>query len=187
MAPKAKKKEQGSSKKVDQKKKQKAVEDLTFGLKNKHKSKKVQQHVESVTRSVMHSGDRKQRQAEEQRKKQKAALKEAKKAQKDEQDALFGDALMNIKKKTTTNKKEGMNQAKGRDAGDEDAKKGTSRAMKMMFQMDAQEMEEKLKEDVSSKRSTAFCRWLVIAKPNSNIIVPFAFTAQLCSNTGRLD
>merc|ERR1712154_400672 len=41
-----------------------------------------------------------------------------------------------------------MGEAKGRDADDDDKKKsGTSRAMKMMYQMDAKEMEEKLKED----------------------------------------
>lgn len=141
-----KKKEQTASKKVEQKKKQKIIEDKTFGLKNKNKSKKVQQHVESVTRNVMNSGDRRQRAMEEERKQQKIAQKERKKAEKEEQDALFGAALLSIKKKTTTNMKEGKNESKGRDA-DEENKKGTSRAMKMMYQMDAQEMEEKLKED----------------------------------------
>jgi hypothetical protein len=184
MAPK--KKEQGPSKKVDQKKKAKQIEDKTFGLKNKNKSKKVQQHVESVTRTVMNSGDRKQRAAEEQRKQQKIAQKAVRKAEKDEQDALFGAALLTIQKKTTTNQKGGKNEALGRDAGDESKKAGTSRAMKMMFQMDAQEMEAKLKEDVSSsERSAAFCRWFIRARPNSIYVVPFAFTAQLCSNTGR--
>ena len=148
MPSKTKKKEQAASKKAEQKKKQKVLEDKTFGLKNKNKSKKVQQHIDSVTRSVMNSGDRRQRQLEEQRKQQKAALKAQRKAQKDEQDALFGAALLNIQKKTTTNKKEGKAEAKGRD-GDDDKKKGTSRAMKMMYQMDAKEMEERLKEDVS--------------------------------------
>mmetsp|Transcript_58178 Transcript_58178/g.168554 ORF Transcript_58178/g.168554 Transcript_58178/m.168554 type:complete len:286 (-) Transcript_58178:856-1713(-) len=146
MPAKTKKKEAAASKKADQKKKQKIVEDKTFGLKNKNKSKKVQQHIESVTKNVMNSGNRRERQQEEQRKAQKAAMKARKKAEKEEQDALFGEALLNIKKKTTTNKKEGKTEAKGRDA-DEENKKGTSRAMKMMYQMDAQEMEAKLKED----------------------------------------
>ena len=147
MPPKAKK--EGVSKKTEQKKKQKQIEDKTFGLKNKNKSKKVMQLVESVTKTVLNSGDRKQRAAEEQRKQLKAAHKARQKAEKEEQDALFGEALLNIKKKTTTNMKDGKNEAKGRD-GDDDTKKGTSRAMKMMFQMDAQEMEDKLREDVSS-------------------------------------
>jgi hypothetical protein len=141
------KKEQGTSKKTEQKKKQKIIEDKTFGLKNKNKSKKVQQHIDSVTRNVMNSGDRRQRALEEQRKREREALKAARKAEKEEQDALFGAALLSIQKKTTTNTKEGKNEAKGRDA-DAESKKGTSRAMKMMFQMDAKEMEEKLKEDV---------------------------------------
>ena len=149
------KKEPSTSKKTEQKKKQKVLEDKTFGLKNKNKSKKVQQHIESVTKSVLNSGGtRRERLLEEQRQQQKAALKAIRKAEKDEQDALFGAALLSIKKKTTTNTKEGKNEAKGRDADDDNAKKGTSRAMKMMFQMDAKEMEAKLKEDVSGKTRT---------------------------------
>ena len=145
----SKKKQDKGSKKTEQKKKQKVIEDRTFGLKNKNKSKKVQQHIESVTKNVMNSGDRRQRALEEQRKKQKAEAKMRKKAAKEEQDALFGAALLAINKKTTTNKKEGKAEAKGRDGNDDDNKKGTSRAMKMMYQMDAKEMEERLKEDVS--------------------------------------
>jgi hypothetical protein len=38
--------------------------------------------------------------------------------------------------KKKTNFKDGKVEAKGRDADDEGKKKGTSRAMKMMFQMD---------------------------------------------------
>lgn len=178
-----KKKEQTASKKVEQKKKQKIIEDKTFGLKNKNKSKKVQQHVESVTRNVMNSGDRRQRAMEEERKQQKIAQKERKKAEKEEQDALFGAALLSIKKKTTTNMKEGKNESKGRDA-DEENKKGTSRAMKMMYQMDAQEMEEKLKEDVS----TVVGEWQHHADCASeqghvlNLFSPFAGIAELYPN-----
>jgi len=36
------------AKKVDQKKVQKIVEDKTFGMKNKNKSKKVQQYISTV-------------------------------------------------------------------------------------------------------------------------------------------
>ena len=129
--------------------KQKAIEDKTFGLKNKNKSKKVQQHIQSVQKNVMNSGDRRQRQLEEERKQQKINAKARKKAIKEEQDALFGAALLAVSKKKTTDQKAGKTAAAGRDGNDEDNKKTTSRAMKMMYQMDAQEISEKLKEDVS--------------------------------------
>lgn len=45
----------GMSKKTENKKKEKHVEDLTFGLKNKNKSKVVQQYVKEVTNKVMFS------------------------------------------------------------------------------------------------------------------------------------
>lgn len=146
MPSKTKKKAQAESKKNAQKKKDKMVEDKTFGLKNKNKSKKVQQQIDGVKKSVYNSGDPKQRKADEERKKAKAAAKARKKAEKDEQDALFGEALMAVKKTGTTKLKSSV-QAKGRDHDDDEKKKGTSRAMKMMYQMDAKEMEEKLKED----------------------------------------
>lgn len=132
--------------KAEQKKKNQQIEDRTFGLKNKNKSKKVQSFVKSVTNSVNNTGDRKQRMEEERRKKQKEAQKLRKKAAKAEADALFSEALNALNKKKT-NFKAGKAEAKGRDADDEGKKKGTSRAMKMMYQMDAKEMEERLKED----------------------------------------
>lgn len=66
----------------------------------------------------------------------------------DERNALFNEALGALNKKST-NFKEGKaaTEAKGRDAENENEKKGTSRAMKMMYQMDAKEMEARLKED----------------------------------------
>lgn len=98
----------------------------------------------------MNSGDPRMRRAEEARKKQKADQKARKKAMKDEQDALFGEALLAVSKKGTTDKKGGKVEAKGRDADEGGGeKKGTSRAMKMMFQMDAKEMNDRLREDVS--------------------------------------
>jgi hypothetical protein len=160
MPPKTKKKEPTTSKKNEQKKKAKSIDDRTFGLKNKNRSKKVQQQISSVTKAVLNSGDRKQRAQEEQRKKVKADARMRKKADKEEQDALFGEALMAITKKKTTNQKEGKNDAIGRDAEGETNKKGTSRAMKMMFQMDAQEMEDKLREDVSACWSSGSCKFL---------------------------
>ena len=156
MPPKKKAgKPQEASKKTAQKQKQKVIEDKTFGLKNKNKSKKVQQHIKSIEKNVMNSGDPRQRKLEEQRKKAKEERKARAKAAKEEQDALFGAALLAVQKKggqhqQQLNQKEGKMQAKGRDAAEQEGggnKKATSRAMKMMFQMDAQEMQEKLRED----------------------------------------
>jgi hypothetical protein len=48
-------KDSGMSKKTEAKKKEKVVDDLTFGLKNKNKSKVVQQYVKEVTNKVMFS------------------------------------------------------------------------------------------------------------------------------------
>jgi len=135
------------SKKAEMKKKKGQIEDRTFGLKNKKNSKKVQNYVQSVTHSVNNSGDRKERMEAEKRKRVIAQKKDLQKAKKEEQDALFNDALGALSKKKGTNFKEGQVEAKGRDGNDESNKKGTSRAMKMMFQMDAQEMEDKLRED----------------------------------------
>mmetsp|Transcript_678 Transcript_678/g.1210 ORF Transcript_678/g.1210 Transcript_678/m.1210 type:complete len:139 (-) Transcript_678:1284-1700(-) len=129
-----KKKVPEASKKTEQKRKQQAIADRTFGLKNKNKSKKVQMKVEGIKKNVMKSGDRRQLALEEQRKKAKAEQKARRKAAKDEQDALFGEALLAIGKKQTTNQKGGKAEAKGRDADDDANKKTTSRAMKMMYQ-----------------------------------------------------
>lgn len=148
MPPKKKKQNNGESKKAQQKRKEKLVEDKTFGMKNKNKSKKVQAHIQSVTNNVMNTGDPKQRKQEEARKAAKANAKLRKKAEEAERNALFGEALLAVSKKKTTDKSSGKIEAKGRDGDDDDKKKsGTSRAMKMMYQMDAKEMEEKLKED----------------------------------------
>lgn len=107
------------------------IEDKTFGLKNKNKSKKVQQQIKSIEKSVTHSGDPKLRKQEEARKKAKAEAKARKKAQEDERNALFGEALLAVQKKSSTNKKHGKVEAKGRDNDDDEKKSGTSRAMKM--------------------------------------------------------
>lgn len=155
MPPKSK---PDASKKTIQKQKQKVIEDKTFGLKNKNKSKKVQDHIKSIEKNVLNSGDPKMRRLEEQRKKAREEAKARAKALKEEQDALFGAALLAVQKKTTASQKDGKVEAKGRDH-DADAKnKSTSRAMKMMFQMDAQEMEERLREDVRS--TWIFCNCL---------------------------
>ncbi len=45
-------KNSGASKKAEEKKKQKVVEDKTFGLKNKNKSKSVQKYIQGVQSQV---------------------------------------------------------------------------------------------------------------------------------------
>jgi hypothetical protein len=143
-----KKSQEQASKKALQKKKEKLLEDKTFGLKNKNKSSKVQAYVKSTEKSIMNTGmDARARALEQQKKETRKALKKAKE---DEQAALFGEALLAVSKKGPKfGKNDGKVEAKGRDHGDNDDNKkgGTSRAMKMMYQMDAQEMEDKLKED----------------------------------------
>lgn len=149
MPPKQKKKGgDAESKKAQQKKKQQILEDKTFGLKNKKKSKVVQAQIRSIEKSVLNSGDPRQRKLEEQRKRAKAEAKARKKAAEEERNALFGEALMAVQKKHKhANQKEGVVEARGRDANDDEKKGSTSRAMKMMYQMDAKEMEDKLRED----------------------------------------
>eukprot|EP00557_Chaetoceros_sp_GSL56_P003518 CAMPEP_0176487998 /NCGR_PEP_ID=MMETSP0200_2-20121128/6457_1 /TAXON_ID=947934 /ORGANISM="Chaetoceros sp., Strain GSL56" /LENGTH=287 /DNA_ID=CAMNT_0017884917 /DNA_START=166 /DNA_END=1029 /DNA_ORIENTATION=- len=147
MGPKPK-----ESKKADQKKKNKIIEDKTFGLKNKNKSKKVQAHIQSVTKNVLNSGDPKERKKQDAMKMQKAAAKARKKAMEEERNALFGEALMAVQKKTSVQTK-GISSSKGRDADEPKEKSGQSRAMKMMFQMDAKEMEEALLSDPNYVRT----------------------------------
>lgn len=150
MPSKTKKKAAEASKKNQQKKKERAVSDVTFGLKNKNKSSKVMAFVQSAEKSIMNAGsDIHTRKMDEQKKQAKLARKAVKKAKDAETAALFGEALMAVSKKGPKfAKNEGKVEAKGRDHdADGKSKGGTSRAMKMMFQMDAQEMEDKLKED----------------------------------------
>ena len=144
-----KKAQEQQSKKALQKKKEKLLEDKTFGLKNKNKSSKVQQFVKSQEKSIYNAGTDAQTRAAEQKKKQeKVARKALKKAKDAEQAALFGEALLAVSKKGPKfAKNAGKQEAKGRDAGDDDKKGGQSRAMKLMYQMDAKEMEDRLKED----------------------------------------
>lgn len=47
---------QKPSKKAVKEKQAKAIDDNTFGLKNKNKSKKVQQFIDRVEKQVKHSG-----------------------------------------------------------------------------------------------------------------------------------
>ena len=145
-----KKAQEKESKKAAQKKKEKMLEDKTFGLKNKNKSAKVQQYVQSQEKSIMNAGtDARSRHLDAQKKEQAKARKALKKAKEAEQAALFGEALMAVSKKGPKfSGKAGKVESKGRDADDgEDKKGGQSRAMKLMYQMDAKEMEDRLKED----------------------------------------
>lgn len=91
MAPKVAPKEAPSKKAVREKKKT-LVEDLTFGLKNKNKSKKVQQFINRTELSVKasHGGAQqvKNKEAKEQ-------TKIAKKLQEEELRVLFNDGLVN--------------------------------------------------------------------------------------------
>lgn len=148
MAKGKKTKQPDVSKKNVQKKKAQSIEDQTFGLKNKKNSKVVQRKVTAIEKSVVNGGDRRQNSIDAQRARQKQDNKLRKKAVEDERNALFGEALMAIKgKKAGQMSNAGKLEAKGRDADEDTKKSGTSRAMKMMFQMDAQEMEARLKED----------------------------------------
>lgn len=137
-----------TSKKNDQKKKEKLIEDKTFGLKNKNKSKKVQAQITSVHRNITNSGDPRQRKLDEQRKMAKAASKARKTELKKEQDNLFSEALLAVQGKTKNAASKSNVEAKGRDAAEaENKSSGTSGAMKLMYQMDAKEAVAKLKED----------------------------------------
>lgn len=143
-----KKAAEAASKNAIKKKQARLIEDKTFGLKNKNKSSKVKAFVQSTEKSIMNAGtDARSRHLEEKKKQEKVARKALKKAQEAEQAALFSSALLAVSKKGPKSSGSGKINAKGRDHDTDDKKAGTSRAMKMMYQMDAKEMEDKLKED----------------------------------------
>lgn len=85
----------GQSKKALEKKKEKAVEDKTFGLKNKNKSKNVQKYIEEVTKQVKGANSRAERLKEEEKKKKKQA-----KAQEESLKSLFAAAITQPKVRT---------------------------------------------------------------------------------------
>lgn len=109
----------------------------------------------------------------------KASQKAMKKAVLDERNALFGEALLAVKTKTSIKTKGGLIESKGRDADEPKAKGGQSKAMKMMFQMDAKEMEEALLSDVSFQEQ--MLDWAGILSGCCVILntVPY-YTAPLC-------
>lgn len=59
MPPKGKKEPKGPTTKTLQKEKMKVLDDKTFGLKNKNKSKVVQNYVKQVTTQVLDDGTKK--------------------------------------------------------------------------------------------------------------------------------
>ncbi|KAH6575922.1 hypothetical protein BASA61_004806 [Batrachochytrium salamandrivorans] len=71
------------------KKKAQAIEDKTFGLKNKNKSAKVNRYVQEVVHQVQTSGNKKERDAAEIRKKEAEAKKKADEQKKAEIAELF--------------------------------------------------------------------------------------------------
>jgi len=83
------------SKKTEQKKKDRVVQDKTFGLKNK-KGAKQQRFVKQVEQQVKHSGDPRNRKIEEQRRLEKKRKEEEKKKQA-EIDALFRQSIIQPK------------------------------------------------------------------------------------------
>ena len=58
MPPKKKAEQKGPSAKTLQKEKNKVIEDKTFGLKNKNKSKTVQNYVKQVSNQVNYGGQK---------------------------------------------------------------------------------------------------------------------------------
>lgn len=89
MAPKAANKQAKAQEQAKAKARAKAVEDKTFGLKNKNKSAKVQNYVKTLSKSVQNPTGKPGPSVEEQRKAKKKAEEEAKK----EAAALFAVSI----------------------------------------------------------------------------------------------
>lgn len=88
-------------KKAEQKKKEKVVEDKTFGLKNKNRSSKVQAYVQQVKQTVNQTRPQDKKALAEAEERRKA--KEAKKAREAELAAIFRDADTTAKKPAAEN------------------------------------------------------------------------------------
>mmetsp|Transcript_1909 Transcript_1909/g.2895 ORF Transcript_1909/g.2895 Transcript_1909/m.2895 type:complete len:305 (-) Transcript_1909:4273-5187(-) len=109
MPPKNKQKE---GKKTQEKKKDKIVEDKTFGLKNKNKSKQVQKYVKSVEKQI------KQNSVSEKLKEQKKQQRQIRIQQEQELKALFSEGLsISIKKSDLRKKKEKASELRSMGAG----------------------------------------------------------------------
>ncbi|KAJ3310474.1 hypothetical protein HDV04_004973 [Boothiomyces sp. JEL0838] len=85
------------SKKAAIERKQKIVEDKTFGLKNKNKSSKVKKYVEEVTKQVHIAGDRKQREAQEKARQDQLMRKKMEEEKKKEMAELFNSVIIQQK------------------------------------------------------------------------------------------
>jgi hypothetical protein len=116
-----------------QKKKQKSIDDKTLGLENKNKSKKCKVKSKRLLQVCCTQATPKFERRKKKWPKQRVDRKLRVKAAKDEQYALVGAALLDVQNKGSTSKKEGKVEAQGRDRADENTKKSTSGAMKMMF------------------------------------------------------
>lgn len=88
-------------KKAEQKRKEKIVEDKTFGLKNKNRSSKVQAYVQQVQKSVTQTNPNDKRSLAEQEERRRA--KEEKKAREAELALLFRNAEADAKKQQGAN------------------------------------------------------------------------------------
>jgi len=105
MPPKAKQKD---GKKAQEKQKNKVVEDKTFGLKNKNKSKVVQRFVKNVEKNIKDTSAAEKRAAE------KKQAKMVRIAQEQELKALFSEALsINVKKSDLKKKKDAASSGGG--------------------------------------------------------------------------
>eukprot|EP00924_Labyrinthula_sp_SR-Ha-C_P006996 augustus_masked-scaffold_8-processed-gene-6.65-mRNA-1 protein AED:0.06 eAED:0.08 QI:0/-1/0/1/-1/1/1/0/369 len=94
-------KQQAKSAKAQVKKTNKIIEDKTFGLKNKNKSKKVQRYVEQVSAQARNGGGKQGRAFHEQNAARRKAEKEARKQAELEMFKLLGDAYQPKKKNRT--------------------------------------------------------------------------------------
>ncbi|KAI9227174.1 MAG: hypothetical protein DHS80DRAFT_17622 [Piptocephalis tieghemiana] len=79
----------GASKTTKEKAKKKVIEDKTFGLKNKNKSTKVKNYVQQVEATVNAGGNRKEKVAAEDRKKELESKKQREQKKKEELEELF--------------------------------------------------------------------------------------------------
>lgn len=93
------------SKKAEQKRKEKVIEDRTFGLKNKNRSSKVQAYVQQVSKAVNQANPNDKRAIAEAEERRRA--KENKKAMEAEMAMLFRSADADSKKKNGAEGEEG--------------------------------------------------------------------------------
>lgn len=152
-----------------EKKVKKVVEDKTFGLKNKNKSKKVQKYIEQINSSARNGGGKQSRAFHEQQAARKKAEKEAKKQAELEMFKLLGDAYKpkNKNKSKRTRKKEEEEQQKKKDDEEQRKKEQYEKDFSVpiislidVFQMDSRTVVERVcavlehKDNLVSKTST---------------------------------